>query len=281
MSILKSRWRSKIVLFAAPLMAASLLAGCGNSLTSATSGTFSAADVNASKPVASSPTASGLGSGAALTTASIDDGKPRSVAKGSRKLAEQVTASSQPGNVGYKIGPQDVLDFSVFKAPELQRVVQVSENGTINVPLVGDIQASGRTASELEKDLSARLGKKYLQNPQVSVSVREYNSQRITLEGAVKKPGVYPLRGKTTLLQIVAMAEGFNEVGDATVMIFRQENGQRLAAKFDIADIRSGAASDPVLQAGDTIVAPTSVAKETFATIMKALPLATFAALAL
>lgn len=280
MSILKSRWRYKSVLLAAPMLTVGLLAGCGNSLTSATSGTFSAADANATKQSVSAPSASGLGSSAALTTSSIDNGKPR-VSKSSRKLAEQMTASSQPGNVGYKIGPQDVLDFSVFKAPELQRVVQVSETGTINVPLIGDIQASGRTASELEKDLAARLGKKFLQNPQVSVSVREYNSQRVTLEGAVKKPGVYPLRGKTTLLQIVATAEGFNDVGDATVMIFRQENGQRLAAKFDIADIRSGVASDPVLQPGDTIVAPTSMTKETFAAIMKALPLATFAAMAL
>ncbi|MFM9709597.1 polysaccharide biosynthesis/export family protein, partial [Streptomyces galilaeus] len=86
-----------------------------------------------------------------------------------------------------------MLEFSVFKAPELQRVVQVSEDGTINLPLIGEIPASGRTATELERDVAQRLGKKYLQSPQVTIVVREYNSQRATLEGAIKKPGVYPL----------------------------------------------------------------------------------------
>lgn len=277
MSILMRKKRLNFLLLAAPMLIASVLGGCGSSpLTGATAGTFSAVDG------AQKPGSSALGSGGtALTTASIDDGKPRIAAKSARKLAEQVTAASQPGNLGYKIGPQDVIDFSVFKAPELQRNVQVSENGTVNLPLIGEIPASGRTASELEKDVAARLGKKFLQNPQVSIAVREYNSQRVTLEGAVKKPGVYPLRGKTTLLQVVAMAEGFTDVGDATVVIFRQDRGQRTAAKFDLADIRSGASSDPALQAGDTIVAPTSATKETFAAIMKALPLASFAALAL
>jgi polysaccharide export outer membrane protein len=172
-----------------------------------------------------------------------------------------------------------MLDFSVFKAPELQRTAAVSEDGTINLPLVGEIPASGRTASELERDIAQRLGKKYLQNPQVTIVVREYNSQRITLEGAIKKPGVYPLKGKTTLLQAVATAEGFSDLAEQTVVVFRQTNGQRTAAKFDIAEIRSGSAADPVLQAGDTIVASNSVAKETFQTIIKAIPLATVFAL--
>jgi polysaccharide export outer membrane protein len=278
MSILMGEKRLRFVLVATTFAIANLLSGCGSTpLSGTTTGTFNAIDNGVQKRGSS-----GLGSGgAALTTASLDDSKARAGAKSSRKIAEQVTAASQPGNVGYKIGPQDMLDFSVFKAPELQRNVQVSESGMVNLPLIGDVPASGKTASELEKDVASRLGKKYLQSPQVAITVREYNSQRVTLEGAVKKPGVYPLRGKTTLLQVVALAEGFTDVGDATVMIFRQYGGQRSAAKFDLADIRSGASSDPVLQAGDTIVAPTSVTKEAFATIMKALPLATFAALAL
>jgi len=276
MSLLVGEKRFKLIVLAAPLLLAAMLGGCGSSsLTNATAGTFTAADGSSTKAASS-----GLGSGTSLTTASVEEGKPRA-SKNSRKLAEQVTAASQPGNLGYKIGPQDMLEFSVFKAPELQRVVQVSENGTVNLPLIGEVQASSRTATELEKDVATRLGKKFLQNPQVSITVREYNSQRVTLEGAVKKPGVYPLRGKTTLLQVVAIAEGFTDIGDSTVVIFRQEAGQRLAAKFDISEIRSGAAADPVLQPGDTIVAPTSMTKEAFGMLMKAMPLATFAALAL
>lgn len=220
-------------------------------------------------------------------TGSIDakvdaEKKPASARKGAlaaTRVADGLTAAASPGNAGYKIGPQDMLEFSVFKAPELQRVAQVSEEGTINLPLIGEIPASGRTATELERDVAQRLGKKYLQNPQVTIVVREYNSQRVTLEGAIKKPGVYPLKGKTTLLQAVAIAEGFSDLAEQTVVIFRQTNGQRTAAKFDITEIRSGAATDPVLQAGDTIVASNSVAKETFQTILKALPLATVFAL--
>lgn len=269
--------RIKLIVLAAPIAVATLTGGCSNSaLTNSSLGTFSATG-----SASQQPDQSGLGSGSSLASTGIEEKKSLTASKASRRIAEQVTASSQPGNQGYKIGPQDMLDFAVFKAPELQRSVQVSEIGTINLPLLGDIQASGRTASELEKEIAGRLGKKFLQNPQVSINIREYNSQRITLEGAVKKPGVYPLRGRTTLLQVVALAEGFSDVGDATVVIFRQEGNQRLAAKFSIADIRSGSAADPQLQPGDTIVAPTSMTKEAFASIMKAMPLATFAALAL
>ena len=100
------------------------------------------------------------------------------------------------------------MDVSVFKVPELSKSVQVADTGTINLPLVGEVPAAGKTAQEVEQDLTKKLGAKYLQNPQVTVFVKEYNSQRVTIEGAVKKPGVYPVRGKTSLLQFIAMAEG-------------------------------------------------------------------------
>ncbi len=179
-----------------------------------------------------------------------------------------------PGNAAYKIGAQDVLDISVFKAPELSKSVQVADSGTVNLPLVNDIQAAGRTAQEVERDLAAKLGAKYLQKPQVTVYVKEYNSQRVTLEGAVKKPGVYPIRGRSTLLQFVAIAEGLHENSDSTMVVFRTVDGKRTAAKFNIADIRSGSAQDPQLQSGDVIVAPTSAMKETFNNILKAIPIA-------
>ena len=235
------------------------LAGCGNSLSSSFA--------NIDTPPSAEVPPSGLS----------NDAKKSNPA--AARAAEKLTAASTPGNQGYRIGPQDVLEFSVFKAPELQRSVQVSESGSVNLPLIGELRASGRTAQELERETALLLGKKYLQKPQVTIFVREYNSQRVTLEGAVKKPGVYPLRGKTTLLQVIAMSEGLGEVSDSTVVIFRQTNGQRTAAKFDVSAIRSGTATDPVIQAGDTIVAPNSTTKETFGVILKALPLATVFAL--
>ena len=75
---------------------------------------------------------------------------------------------------------------------------------------MGEVQVLGKTPQQVERDLTARLGAKYLQNPQVTVYVKEYNSQQVTVEGAVQKPGVFPIKGKTSLLQIIAMANGFD-----------------------------------------------------------------------
>jgi polysaccharide biosynthesis/export protein len=195
------------------------------------------------------------------------------------RAADKLTSSATPNTSGYKIGPFDVVEFSVFKVPELTRVAQVNENGTINLPLVGEVQAAGRTAHEVERDLATELGQKYLQSPQVSILVKEYNSQRVTVEGAVKRPGVYPLRGKTSLLQVIATAEGLDTISDTTVVVFRHVEGKRQAAKFDIGAIRSGSTSDPLILSGDVIVAPSSAMKSTFDLILKSLPIATVFAL--
>ena len=195
------------------------------------------------------------------------------------KAVEALTAAATPGSEGYKIGPQDVLDVSVFKAPELSKSVQVADTGSINMPLLGEVPAAGKTAQEVERDLAAKLGAKYLQKPQVTVFVKEYNSQRVTVEGAVKKPGVYPVRGRMTLLQLVATAEGFGDTAEQTVVVFRNTNGKRSGARFDVAEIRSGAVADPVILSGDVIIAPTSAMKEAYGMILKALPLATVFAL--
>jgi len=195
------------------------------------------------------------------------------------KTAAAGTLQPGPGSAGYKIGTLDVVDVSVFKVPELSKSVQVSESGTINLPLVGEIPAAGKTAQEVEHDLTAKLGSKFLQNPQVTVFVKEYNSQRVTVEGAVKKPGVYPLRGHSSLLQFIATAEGLDQNADSTVLILRQANGKRMAARFDIDEIRAGSSEDPVVQAGDTIVAGTSAAKETMNNFLKLLPVTSVFAL--
>ena len=198
---------------------------------------------------------------------------PSRLAPASR-FATELTAAATPGSQSYKVGPQDVLEIAVFKVPELSRNVQVSESGTINLALVGDVTAAGRTAQEIERDLVGRLGAEYLQKPQVTVFVKEYNSQRITIEGAVKKPGVFPYRGRSTLLQAIALAEGLDAVSDNTVVVFRTINGRQAAAKFDIARVRSGSIQDPPILSGDVVVVATSAVKETFNTILKALPLA-------
>ena len=274
------------------LMAVSL-GGCGASLNVDTQGSGltaaerpAATDTAPATAAATTPatdakvvTGSTVKTAAATTTPAKAGDAPGPPPASAAKAAEALTAVATPGNEGYKIGPQDVVEVSVFKAPELSKSVQVADTGTINMPLLGEVPAAGRTAQEVERDLAAKLGAKYLQKPQVTVFVKEYNSQRVTLEGAVKKPGVYPVRGRMTLLQLVATAEGFGDTAEQTVVVFRNSNGKRSAARFDVAEIRSGAIQDPVILSGDVIIAPTSAMKEAYGTFLKALPLASVFAL--
>jgi polysaccharide export outer membrane protein len=191
------------------------------------------------------------------------------------RIADRYSATSARGNAGYKIGPQDVLDITVFKVADLSRSVQVADNGSINFPLIGEVVAAGKTSREIEQDLASRLGARYLQSPQVSVFVKEYNSQRATVEGAVKKPGVFPIRGRMTLLQMIAQAEGLDkETASSTVVVFRQTETGRAVARFDVDDIRAGRAEDPVIQKGDTIVVDSSSGKVAFGYFTRVIPVA-------
>ena len=191
-----------------------------------------------------------------------------------RAAATTAAFVTTPENSAYKIGPLDVLDISVFQVPDLTKTVQVADTGTINLPLVGEIPVAGRTAQEVERDLTARLGTKYLQDPQVTVYVKNYNSAQVTIDGAVRRPGVYPMKGKTSLTQLVAVAGGMDENSDWTVLVIRQSDGKLSAAKFNLSAIQKGDAEDPPLQAGDKIVAGTSAIKTAFNTLLKALPIA-------
>ena len=124
----------------------------------------------------------------------------------------------------------------------------------------------------MERDLARLLKAKYMHNPQVAVFVKEFNSQRVTIEGAVKKSGMFPLRGKTSLLQAVSMADGLTDTADTSLVIFRQSEKGRMAARFDLAEIRAGTADDPQLQAGDVVVVGTSFWKEQLGNFLKIVP---------
>jgi polysaccharide export outer membrane protein len=187
-------------------------------------------------------------------------------------LPPQVVAATNPSSTAYKIGPQDVLDVSVFNVPELSKTVQVADNGTVNLPLIGDVVASGRTAQDVEREVAKKLGDKYLKSPNVSVYIKEFNSQRVTVEGAVKTPGVFPVRTRTTLLQYVATAGGATDLAEDEVLVFREQGGKRMAAKFSLNGLRSGSIEDPVITAGDTIIVNTSALKQTFQGLMKVIP---------
>ena len=195
------------------------------------------------------------------------------------QAADALTAVAKPGNAAYKIGPLDVLDISGFKVPDLTKEVQVAEDGSINYPLIGDIPAAGKTAHQLEQDLTKKLGVKYLRDPQVTVFVKEYNSQRVTVSGSVKTSGVYAIKGNTSLMQVIAMAGDVDTTTDSgDVVVFRTINGERSAAKFDLDAIRAGKAADPQVEPGDVIVVDSSATKVALHNVLTVLPLATTAA---
>jgi polysaccharide export outer membrane protein len=269
-----ARWRGLVAVVAL----AGLLAGCGASLDNQFAKLSDASEPGKETQSQGQPQIAEAPSDAASKSfgkvkpakgVQTDDG-------GNFKLtADAVMKAATPGNSAYKIGPLDVLEVKVFKVKDLESQVQVAETGTINLPLVGEVPAAGRTAQEIERDLEKRLGAKYLKNPQVTIYVREYNSQRLTVEGAVKRPGVYPLKGKTTLLQAIAMAEGQNaDVSSSTVVVFRRIDGRRNAARFDVDEIREGKVEDPVMQQNDVVVVETSSAKVAFNNVVKVIPVA-------
>lgn len=176
------------------------------------------------------------------------------------------TPSTQylPSVEDYRIGAQDLLELQVFGISELNRTVRVNSRGFISLPLIGMIQAAGLTSEQLESSLAEKLSKTYLQNPQVSVFIKEYTSQRVTVEGAVKKPGVYPLKGRTTLLQTLAIAEGLTSVADANgIKIFRSDpqTGNRTALTFDLEKIRIGELRDPDVRNDDIVQVGESTGK--------------------
>lgn len=222
------------------------------------------------------------GSVSSLTNVSSDGnfvptGAARSAA--ASQAADRLTSGATIGSTGYMVGPMDVLDVSVFQVPDLNKTVQVEGDGMINYPLVGEVQAAGKTTHQLEHEIQQRLGAKFIRSPQVSVLVKESNSQRVTIEGSIRNSGVFSLKGKTSLMQIVAMAGGINmDTDSGQVVVFRTINGTRSAAKFDLDAIRAGNATDPQVEAGDVIVVDTSATKLALSNILKVLPLATTAA---
>ncbi len=156
----------------------------------------------------------------------------------------------------YRIGSQDLLDISVYGQAELTRTVRVNSRGKISLPMVGQVDAVGLTALQLEQLLADRLSEKFLQNPQVTVFVKESLSSRFTVEGAVAKAGVYPITGQVTLLRALAIAGGKGSLGDlSNVKLFRvRPNGERETLTYDIDKIRTGELPDPPIMNDDLIV---------------------------
>ena len=174
----------------------------------------------------------------------------------------------------YRIGPLDSLDITVFQVKDLTlKKAQVDAAGQIRLPLIGAVTAGGKTAAELSAEIAARLGEKYLQNPQVSVVVAEAVSQKVSVEGAVNEAGVFQLKGRTGLMEAIAQAKGESRTGNPRrVAIVRSVDGAPQAARFDLVAIRAGRARDPEVVAGDTVVVDGSRAGRLWRNLVETLP---------
>ena len=174
----------------------------------------------------------------------------------------------------YKIAPMDQLAIKVFKSEDLTGEYDVDLAGRISLPLVGEVEAANLTTAQLDERLTEKFGEKYLQNPDVSVAIKRSTARVVTVDGAVRESGAFPVAGPMSLIQAVALAKGTTEDANARrVAVFRTIGGQRQAAAFDLTAIRRGQAPDPQIYPGDIVVVDGSAIKALQKQILQSLPL--------
>jgi polysaccharide biosynthesis/export protein len=201
-------------------------------------------------PEAASPSGPASSSERAMSQMSKDSGVPAQVME---KLSNAVSTE-------YIIGAEDVLEITVWRNVDLSKIVQVRPDGRISMPIIRDMTAVGKTPSQLAEEMTNKL-KEYVQNPVVAVSLKEVNSSNVFVLGEVVKPGKYPLKSKTTLLQGITIAGGFTPIAARNqIVIFRFiENTpgiKRLTASYDDIVLRGGITDNFELKSGDTVVIP-------------------------
>ena len=164
-----------------------------------------------------------------------------------RRLQEVLQLSGGSANSSthdYRIGAEDLLEISVFEAPELDRTVRVAANGQISLPLLGSSQVAGLTSRELEVVLQELLRRNYMKDPHVSVFVKDMQSHPVSVFGAVKKPGVFQVRGSKRLIEVLSMTEGLSDDAGDTVVVMRQAQPAGTTNQM----VGGGSASPPALR---------------------------------
>lgn len=174
----------------------------------------------------------------------------------------------------YRILPMDKLAIRVFKQEDLTGDYDVDLAGHISLPLIGEVEAANMTTAQLDQELTDKLGAKYLEHPDVSVSIKQSAGRLVTIDGAVKDSGSFPVLGNLTLMQAVALAKGTSEDANPhRVAIFRTIGGKRQAAAFDLTSIRRGQAQDPQVYPGDIVVVDGSSVKAMEKRLLQSIPL--------
>ncbi|WNO53778.1 polysaccharide biosynthesis/export family protein [Stakelama saccharophila] len=181
-----------------------------------------------------------------------------------------LTAADRPA----LIGPLDTIEVSVFNVPELSQEIQVDAGGRISMPLIGTIDARGKTARELAQAIEAALRGTYVRDPDVTVNIKSSVSQVVTVDGQVTEPGLYPVTNQMTLMRVIASARGLSEFANANdVVILRTVGDQRMAGLYNLEAIRNGAYADPPIYANDVVVVGDSPQRRMFRDVVSLAPL--------
>jgi polysaccharide export outer membrane protein len=177
---------------------------------------------------------------------------------GKANAAQQPAKAERAERIDYMIGPGDLLQIFVWKEPDLTRDVAVRLDGRITVPLLGDVEAAGRTPQQLGEELAKSLSR-FLETPRVTVGVSQATSTRFYVVGLVGKPGDFPLSSRTTVLQGLALAGGFREFAKTeNIVIVRQERSGQTVIPVNYKKLEDGKdiSQNVLLRPGDTIIVP-------------------------
>ncbi len=182
-----------------------------------------------------------------------------------------LSASDRP----YRVGPFDKLTIDVFGSEELsQKEVQVDASGRITFPLIGTVEVAGKTPGEIGAAMQDLFRGRFIRNPQVTVNLKQIVSQTVTIGGEVRKPGVYPIIGKMTLMTAIASAEGWTDISDrGNVVVFRTVNKQDYAAVYNVKAIQRGRYPDPEVFASDVVMVGDSQSRKIWKDFLAASPL--------
>jgi polysaccharide export outer membrane protein len=181
-----------------------------------------------------------------------------------------LTAADRPA----LIGPLDTIQVDVFNVPDLTRELQVDASGRIAMPLIGTMDARGKTAGELASMIERALAGRYVRNPEVTINIRNSVSQVVTVDGQVVEPGLYPVTNQMTLMRVIASAKGLSEFArEDDVVILRTVDNQRMAGLYNIASIRRGAYDDPPIYANDVVIVGNSPQRRMFRDVVSLAPL--------
>lgn len=189
--------------------------------------------------------------------------------------ASQAELDIAPSDLsGYTMRSGDVVSITVFREPELStdRAI-VSPDGSVSLPLLGEVQLAGARAGEVERELEQMLEARFLRDADVAINVIEYASHLVTVEGAVEEPGIYPFQPGTRLSGAIALAQGLERSARSRdIAVFRDSTDGVLVAKFDYSAIRAGSMADPVLVPGDRVVIGTDGLSQFWQDFLRALP---------